>query len=188
MKKYFVLLFIMSFGVVTSSCVNMFAVKELNDSAVDYIKKGDYESAIARLESSLDLDSSSYETRYNLAYTYLKAEKCDKALENIDIALKNAKTPDANAYYTKAVALTCLAENIYKKTDENGEKETIEYTDEATKAQKKDEYIELLTKANENFEKYISMSTNADDLDKVKAEIEENQEQINKINDEDIDE
>ena len=189
MKKIFVLLFIMSVGVVTSSCVNMFAVKELNDSAVEFVNKGDYDSAIARLESSLDLDGNSYETRYNLAYAYLKADKCDKALENIDNAIKIAKKDEPTAYYTKAVALSCLADNIYKKTDENGEKETIEYTDEQIKAQMEEKFIEYLNRANENYEKYLSLSPDSADTNDVKAEIERNNSEIEKLrNPEQIDE
>lgn len=180
MKKIFVLLAIMSLGVITSSCVNMFAVKELNDTAVNYINKGDYESAISRLESSLDLDANSYETRYNLAYTYLKLDKCDKALENIDIAINLSKKEDASNYYTKAVSLVCLADNIYKKTDENGEKEQIEYKDEQIKAQMQEKYIDYLTKANENFEKYLTLSPEAGDIENVKSEIERNNAEITK--------
>ena len=184
MKKIFVLLFIMSIGVITSSCVNMFAVKELNESAVEYINKGDYESAIARLESSVDLDGNSYETRYNLAYTYLKADKCDKALENIDIALKLAKTESPSAYYTKAVTLVCLAENIYKKTDENGEKETIEYKDADIKLQMEEKFVNYLMQANENYSRYLELAPDAKDAKEIQAEIERNNLEIDKLKDE----
>ena len=172
----------MLFGVITSSCVNMFAVKELNESAVQYIEKGEYENAIARLESSIDLDGNSYETAYNLAYTYLKVEKCDKALEYANMAEKLAKVEQPAVYYTKAVALGCLAKNIYHKTGENGEKETIEYKDEQTKLDMQQKYVDYLTQANENFEKYLKASPEASDSEAVKNEISANLEDIEKIN------
>ena len=180
MKKIFVLVSIMFLGVVTTSCVNMFAVKELNESAQKYIENGDYESAIARLESSVDLDSSFYETRYNLAVAYLKVNQCDKALENIDLAIKLSKKEESSSYYTKAIALSCLADNIYQKKNEDGENEQIEYTDNEAKISAANKYIEYLTQANENFQKYISLEPNSGDIGNIQTEIDRNNEEISK--------
>ena len=73
------------------------AVQELNNAAKTYMEKGDYDSAIERLESSLELDSSIYETHYNLGVAYISAKQYDKAIDSLNRALKlNSKY--ANTY------------------------------------------------------------------------------------------
>ena len=59
-----------------SACVNKFAVHELNQLAIEHLENGDVDGAIARLESSVDLDPEQYESRYNLANVYIGQKKC----------------------------------------------------------------------------------------------------------------
>ena len=63
MKKAFLLAVILFISVVSTACINNFAVQELNNKAKDFMDKGDYASAIERLKSSVDLDGSIFETR-----------------------------------------------------------------------------------------------------------------------------
>ena len=50
--------------------INNLAVQDLNNKAKSFMEQGDYNQAIERLKSSLDLDSSIFETHYNLAVAY----------------------------------------------------------------------------------------------------------------------
>ena len=74
MKKAFLLASILFVSVISTACINNFAVQELNNKAKEFMDKGDYVSAIERLKSSVDLDGSVFETQYNLAQKY---KDCD---------------------------------------------------------------------------------------------------------------
>ena len=58
MKKAFLLATILLISVITTACINNFAVQELNNKAKTFMEQGDYISAIERLKSSVDLDDS----------------------------------------------------------------------------------------------------------------------------------
>ena len=68
-------------AIASTACINNLAVQDLNNKAKVYMEKGDYNSAIERLKSSIDLDSSIFETHYNLAIAYTKAEDYINATE-----------------------------------------------------------------------------------------------------------
>lgn len=111
MKKAFLLAAILFISVVSTACINNFAVQELNNKAKDFMDKGDYASAIERLKSSVDLDGSIFETRYNLAVAYTKAEDYSNAIQAYNDAIKlNPDFPDA--YYSLAVCEENLAKDI----------------------------------------------------------------------------
>ncbi len=111
MKKAFLLAVILFISVVSTACINNFAVQELNNKAKDFMDKGDYASAIERLKSSVDLDGSIFETRYNLAVAYTKAEDYANAVQAYNDAIK--LNPDfADAYYSLAVCEENLAKDI----------------------------------------------------------------------------
>ena len=111
MKKAFLLASILFISVISTACINNFAVQELNNKAKDFMEKGDYISAIERLKSSIDLDGSVFETQYNLAVAYTKAEDYDNAVKTYKNALK--LNPDfADAYYSLAVCEENLAKDI----------------------------------------------------------------------------
>ena len=114
MRKLLSFLFILFLGVISSACVNMFAVSELNQIAKEYLEEGNIHAAISRLESSVDLDPDSYESRYNLAVSYLRVNNCDGALAQIQAALNLSKNEPA-ALYTAGVAYTCVASEVYEK-------------------------------------------------------------------------
>ena len=111
MKKAFLLATILFISVISTACINNFAVQELNNKAKDFMDKGDYVSAIERLKSSVDLDGSIFETQYNLAVAYTKAEDYANAIKTYNDAIKlNPNFPDA--YYSLAVCEENLAKDI----------------------------------------------------------------------------
>ena len=103
MKRIFLLLAILFISVLSTACVNNLAIQELNNKAQEYMNKGDTESAIARLEASLDLDDNIFETRYNLGVAYLNAKQYDKAQEMLQKATE-LKPDFADTYYSLAIA------------------------------------------------------------------------------------
>lgn len=120
MKKVLLLFTILIVSVMTTACINNLAIQELNNKAAAYMDKGDTETAICRLKSSLDLDTEIYQTHYNLAVAY-------NTIGNYEDSVTESKKvmelkPDfAEAYYTLAVAKETIAyQYINKEPDENG--------------------------------------------------------------------
>ena len=66
MKKVMLILAVLFIAVISTACINNFAVQELNNKAKTFMDQGDYDSAINRLQSSIDLDGTIFETHYNL--------------------------------------------------------------------------------------------------------------------------
>ncbi len=128
MKKAFLLASILFISVISTACINNFAVQELNNKAKEFMDKGDYVSAIERLKSSVDLDASVFETQYNLAVAYTKAEDYENAITTYNTALK--LNPDfADAYYSLAVCEENLAKDIisgYIKVNDDDSLEKVE--------------------------------------------------------------
>ena len=48
---------------------------------LEYMQKGDFEAAVNRLQASIDLDSTMYETYYNLGIAATNAKKYDVAID-----------------------------------------------------------------------------------------------------------
>ena len=136
MKRIFLLLLILFISVLSTACVNNFAIQELNNKAQEYMEKGDTDSAICRYEASLDLDSNVFETRYNLGVAYLNAKKYDKAKEMLTKAAE-LKPDFPDTYYSLAVAIDEMnsseidkIKNPQSYKDEEEEKETPVLSDE----------------------------------------------------------
>ncbi len=145
MKKAFLLASVLFISVISTACINNFAVQELNNKAKDFMDKGDYVSAIERLKSSVDLDGSVFETQYNLAVAYTKAEDYANAVKTYNDAIK--LNPDfADAYYSLAVAEENLAKDIISgdvKVEEDG---TIEKA-ESDESEEKDSKLSDIAKS-----------------------------------------
>ena len=81
MKKALLIASVLFIAVISTACINNIAVQELNNKAAEFMQKGDYESAMNRLEASIDLDSTMYETYYNLGIAATNAKKYEEAIE-----------------------------------------------------------------------------------------------------------
>lgn len=126
MKKVLLLFTILIVSVMTTACINNFAIQELNNKAAAYMDKGDTETAICRLKSSLDLDAEIYQTHYNLAVAYNTIGNYYDSVKESEKVLE-LKPDFAEAHYTLAIAQEELAYQIINKMpDENG------YTPELT--------------------------------------------------------
>ena len=158
MKKALLIASVLFIAVISTACINNIAVQELNNKAAEFMQKGDYESAMNRLEASIDLDSSMYETYYNLGIAATNAKKYEKAIEAFQNGLK-VRADFANFYYSLAVAQAEYAEELLdaEKVSE----------DDKTKA------LELKTSAIENAKKYLELNPQAEDKDEVEEFIED---------------
>ena len=108
MKKVLLLFKILFVSVMTTACINNFAIQELNNKAAAYMDKGDTETAICRLKSSLDLDDEIFQTHYNLAVAYNTIGKYKESAAESKKVLE-LKPDFVDAVYTLAVAKEALA-------------------------------------------------------------------------------
>lgn len=177
MKRVLLVASILLISVVSTACINSFAVQELNTKAKSFIENGDYQSAVERLKSSIDLDSSAYESYYNLAVAYTKLDDYINAFENYKKVIE-LKPDFADGYYSLAVCEENLITDLEAGTllaDENGnlskpeEIETEHTIDDNSKA-----YVKTLTAdAVANYENYLSKAENPQDKANVEERIAE---------------
>ncbi len=186
MKKAFLLASILFVSVISTACINNFAVQELNNKAKDFMDKGDYVSAIERLKSSVDLDGSIFETQYNLAVAYTKAEDYDNAIKTYQTAIK--LNPDfADAYYSLAVCEENLAKDIISgavKVNEDGSiekieaNENIELSKVSLSAKAKEVLESLLNDAISDYGLYQDKGGSTDDKTFVEEKVKELQQLV----------
>lgn len=168
MKKALLIASVLFIAVISTACINNIAVQELNNKASEYMQKGDYESAMNRLQASLDLDSTMYETYYNLGIAATNAKKYETAIEAFENGLK-IKADYADFYYSLAVAqseyadVLVEAEEIVSNTSENSEDVSKSIGENKKKAE------ELKVSAIMNAEKFLELNTK----DEERAEVEE---------------
>ena len=86
--------------------------------ANEFMQKGDYESAMNRLQASLDLDSTMYQTYYNLGVAAINAGKFEKAVEALEDGIK-IKPDYSDFYYSLGVAQIGLADELMEPKDED---------------------------------------------------------------------
>lgn len=173
MKKILLFLLILMVGVFCSACINTYAINQLNKIGMEYYEKGDFDSAVARLESSVDLDGEVYESRYNLAVVYVGANKCDKALEQIELAKNYIKNEEPALYYIEGVANACMANNIFNKREEIKSSDLSGHDKRVELNLNTRSYVEYLQKAVDSLEEYLRVVS----VNDRSAEV------INKIND-----
>ncbi len=181
MKKALLLASILFVSVMSTACINNFAVQELNSKAKIYLEEGDYNAAIERLKSSIDLDDTIFETHYNLAVAYTQAEDYANAIEAYKEAIKlDPDMPDS--YYSLAVAEENLAVDLESgrvRLNEDGKIYTPS-EDEILAGEEKyvpsegvlDKIDSLREQAVENYEIYLEKAPASDDADDVKQKIE----------------
>lgn len=180
MRKLLIFLAVLFVSVMSSACINNFAIQELNTKAKEYLDKGDYDEAVKRLESSVDLDGSVFETRYNLAVAYVNKEEFKSAINQLNEAIK-INPESADAYYTLGVALEgdgYKKLNDKKDTDEETDIEADEKTPLFNTKEDADYAINRLQDAIGAYTKYTEIAKNAGDLDKVNEHIKEIQKDI----------
>jgi len=173
MKKALMIASILIVAVISTACINNIAVQELNNKAAEYMQKGDYEAAMSRLQASLDLDASMYQTYYNLGVAAINANKFDVAIDALGKGIKI--NPEFNDfYYSLGVAQIGKADELTEaaEPDDEGDADLV-----TGKAKLKREIsradralaIDLKKDAIDNLRKYLRTAND----DKNKADIEE---------------
>ena len=168
MKKALMIASVLLVAVISTACINNIAVQELNNKAAEYMQKGDYESAMNRLQASLDLDSTMYETYYNLGIASINAKKYEKAIEAFEGGIK-IKPDFADFYYSLGVAQADLADELVDETEDK--KEITE--EDKLKA------VEFKKSAVENLTKYLELNPTTEDKKTIEELIEESNSFIN---------
>ena len=158
-------------AVISTACINNIAVQELNNKAAEYMQKGDYESAMNRLQASLDLDATMYETYYNLGVAAINANKYEQAIEALEGGIK-IKPDFADFYYSLGLAQSELADEILEpatvEESENDKEIKTPSDEDKVKA-------ETLKKCSvENLTKYLEMVPDAQDKETIEELIKTN--------------
>lgn len=195
MKKAFLLVVILFVSVISTACINNLAVQSLNDRAEDYLHKGDYENAISRLKSSIDLDNTIFETHYNLGIAYTQAERYPEAIETFKNALK-IKPDFTDIYYSLAVAQENFAKGIIDGTiEETGKRKEetevgqagVNMPDKDEASQKKEltkeekaAVVQLFTDSMESYTTYLEKAKDIDNKAEIQEKIEYLKTQIEK--------
>lgn len=146
-------------SVITTACINNFAIQELNNKAKAYIDKGDTETAICRLKTSLDLDDGIYQTHYNLAIAYIALERYEDALIELKKTLE-IKPDFYDAFYSIAVVKETIAYN------------SIDTQEDITEEQAK-KFYQLAQAAIDAYNEYLVKHIKAEDTVEVNNKITE---------------
>ena len=174
MKRILLLFTILLVSVLTTACINNLAIQELNNKAVAYMDKGDTETAICRLKSSLDLDDEIFQTHYNLAVAYNTIGKYKESLEESKKVLE-LKPDFLDAIYTLAVAKEALAyELIDDKTILGADKPELSMDEIA-------EFNNAAQGAIDAYNEYLVKKVDAKETDEVNAKIAELNQKIKEL-------
>ena len=180
MKKVILVGSILLVAVMSTACINKWAVQDLNNKAKIYADKGDYTQAIERLKSSIDVDPSIFETHYNLAVVYTKAEDYINAVEEYKKVIE-MKPDSADSYYSLATAVNNLAVDMAQgrtRMREDGSLYTpkpdeVDYSEKFEMTDGEKAFVdELYSSATANFEKYLELKPDASDKAEVEAQIQ----------------
>lgn len=188
MKKLTLFLAILFVSVLCSACINNIAIQELNNKAQEFMQKGDIQGAISRLESSVDLDGTIFETRYNLGVAYISAQEFKKAQTQLEEAIK-IKPEFADSYYSLAVAKESDALKILEEDENdqtNTEPQTAETQNDETDglkniSEEEAKYlVDTLNSSTELYKKYLELKPQSNDKEEVEAQINYLEETISK--------
>ena len=180
MKKILLITSVLLVAVISTACINNFAVQDLNNKAQSYMQKGDYTQAIERLKSSIDLDPSIFETHYNLAVAYTQAEDYINATEEYKKALE-IKNNVPEVYYSLATAQNNLAVDMEQgrvrmNVDDSlytPKAEDIDFQEKYELSEKEQKLVnELKDSAIQNYKKYLELNPDAKDKKEVEHQIE----------------
>lgn len=180
MKKLTLFLAILFVSVLCSACINNIAIQELNNKAQEFMQKGDIQGAISRLESSVDLDGTIFETRYNLGVAYISAQEFKKAQTQLEEAIK-IKPEFADSYYSLAVAKESDALKILEDDEDeqaDTQVEIVEIQDDEMgglkniSEQEAKYLIENLNSSIELYKKYLELKPQTGDREQIEAQIQ----------------
>ena len=164
MKKALLIASVLFIAVISTACINNIAIQELNNKANEFMQKGDYESAMNRLQASIDLDSTMYETYYNLGIAATNAKKYETAIEAFENGIK-IKPGHADFYYSLGVAQSAFADELVETTVyDEAKDETVE---KKVSDEDKSKAEGLKIAAIENLKKYLEMVPKAEDKETV---------------------
>lgn len=194
MKRAILIVTVLFIAVISTACINNFAVQELNNKAKIYLENGDYDAAINRLQSSIDLDSTIFETHYNLGVAYIKNKQYKKAIESLSKAL-DLNPEYADSYYSLAVAQESYAQELLDAnsetptvtSDDNDDVEDVKVDEDIKKMsveQRKLTAIELYTNAVASYKKYLLKSKDAKDSEDINNQIKSIEEELSKLGNE----
>ncbi len=194
MKRAILIVTVLFIAVISTACINNFAVQELNNKAKVYLENGDYDAAINRLQSSIDLDSTIFETHYNLGVAYIKNKQYKKAIESLSKAL-DLNSEYADSYYSLAVAQESYAQELLDANSEtstvtsedNDDVEDVKVDEDIKKMsaeQRKLTAIELYTNAVASYKKYLLKSNDAKDSEDINNQIKSIEEELSKLGNE----
>ena len=160
MRKIVILFTLLLVSVMTTACISNMAIEELNNKAEQYLEKGDAESAICRLKSSLDLDNELYQTHYKLALAYNKAENYEGAAEELAKVLELRPDYD-EVLLPLAEAKNAIALKILKRkgTKDFNSNDIVDFNANASEA------IEY-------YNKYLVKNVSAKNTNEINAKIE----------------
>lgn len=185
MKKLILLITILFVSVISTACINNLAVQELNNKAKEYMANGETEKAISRLRSSIDLDTSIFETHYNLGVALIETKEYEEAQTALDNAIK-LKPDFADSYYSLAVACEGQADKIINDNDDaddsDNDTEKPAKKDKKLTENEKTKVINLLNSAVDNYNKYLVKKPDAQDKEKVLEQIDYINKQISEYN------
>ena len=183
MKKVVLLVTILFVSVISTACINNLAVQELNNKAKEYMANGETEKAICRLRSSIDLDTSIFETHYNLGVALIEVKEYEEAQTSLENAIK-LKPDFADSYYSLAMAFEGQADKLIAgepKNDDNSQ-ETDDDKAKVLCDSEKIKVVELLNSAVDNYNKYLVKKPDAQDKDKITEQINYLNGEIQKYN------
>lgn len=192
MKKAFLLVLILFISVISTACINNLAVQELNNKAKEYLEQNDYESAINRLKASLDLDSTIFETHYNLGIAYTQAEKYPEAIETFNNAIK-LRPSFTDIYYSLGVAQENYAKGIIDGSiKEDGSEKALDNAKQDSELQdtnpsekkltpkQKALVSQLFSESIVSYQTYLKKGKDLEDKKEVEEKIEYLQKQLEK--------
>lgn len=190
MQRILLVTAIIFVSLITTACVNRFAVQELNNNAKILLSKGDIQGAISRLESSIDIDENLYETHYNLAVAYVQAQEYDKALKQLEKTIE-LKPDFADSFHTmgviyeeKAMDIITGEENKDKQFAENNSLPALpeQNTPKQLSNEEKEQVIDYYEKAIDAYNKYLMKNLKAEDKDALNEKINKINEKLKKYN------
>ena len=185
MRNALLIVSVLLVAIMSTACINNFAVQELNNKAAEYMAKGDYAAAIGRLEASLYIEPGIFETNYNLGVASISAEDYEKAVGALTKAV-SIKSDVSDAYFSLAVAQYNYAEKLQEQKVVEGEDKTEPATNEDLQ-----KASELYSDAIESLEKFLSFSNISEDektsatsqLVSIKSKLSDLQKQLPPIQD-----